>query len=67
MTSKMRLKSHFIDRLSEEPGSNGHQEHILPAPFSLDPFPTCLDDLEQFHIEDLSREFLEGDFWNTVE
>jgi hypothetical protein len=65
-TSKMRLKSHFIDRLPEDFDSDREQDHPESAPFSLDSFPIGLEDLEQFHIEELSRDFLESDFWDMV-
>lgn len=65
-TSKMRLKSHFIDRLPEELDSDREEDHPESAPFSLDSFPNGLDDLEQFQIEGLSRDFLDSDFWDMV-
>lgn len=63
--SKMRLKSHFIDRLSEEPDSDRQQQLLgsAPLPASL---VLGLDNLEQFDIEELSRGFIESDFWDMV-
>lgn len=65
-TSKMRLKSHFIDRFPEDPNSDREEERLGSATLSFDSLPTGLDNLEQFHIEELSRDFLESDFWNLI-
>ncbi|KAE8315412.1 hypothetical protein BDV41DRAFT_562865 [Aspergillus transmontanensis] len=64
--SKMRLKSHFIDRLSEEPDSDQQHEGLGSAPLPSDSLAMGLDHLEQFDIEELSRGFIESDFWNMV-
>ncbi|KAE8423821.1 hypothetical protein BDV36DRAFT_289917 [Aspergillus pseudocaelatus] len=63
--SKIRLKSHFIDRLSEEPDSGRQQEPLGSPPLS-ESLALGLDNLEQFDIEELSRGFIESDFWNMV-
>ncbi|KAK1140463.1 hypothetical protein N8T08_010307 [Aspergillus melleus] len=65
-TSKMRLRSHFIDRFPDESDSGREHDRLGAAQFSLDSFPIGLDDFEQFRIEELSRGFLETDFWNMV-
>ena len=62
----MRLKSHFVDCLPEEPESDRGQERLDSVSSSLDPLSVGLDSFEQFHIEELSRDFLDTDLWNMV-
>ncbi|OJI96728.1 hypothetical protein ASPVEDRAFT_23718 [Aspergillus versicolor CBS 583.65] len=62
-TSNMRLKTHFVDRLPEASEADREQDYLDSLPPSIYSFPTNLDNMEHFNIDQLSRDLLENDLW----